>query len=82
MLLVPTVNFLFTTTPDTRAGNKTHRIPRPSTKASGSLAEREQGRSWDLFTIMGGDNSARYWPSKGLVDGQAALHAVGLQAHG
>jgi LysM repeat protein len=55
------LNFVFTTTPDTRAGNKTP----PHTKAINQnlrkLAERAGAALWDLNAIMGGDNSVRYW---------------------
>lgn len=55
------LDFLFTTTPDTRAGNKTP----PHTKAINQnlrrLAERAGAAIWDLNAVMGGDNSVRYW---------------------
>lgn len=63
---VPDVNFLFTTTPDTRAGNKTPPHTVAINKSLRSLAERNKAALWDLYTIMGGDNSVRYWVTKGL----------------
>ncbi len=58
---VPKVNFLFTTPPDTRAGGKTP----PSTPLINAhlrkLAQQNGAALWDLFSIMGGDNSVMYW---------------------
>jgi hypothetical protein len=58
---VPGVNFLITTAPDTRAGNRNP----PHTKAINDhlrkLAERAGAALWDLHAVMGGDNSIRYW---------------------
>lgn len=58
---VPKVNFLIMTPPDTRAGGKNP----PSTPLINShlrkLAAENGAALWDLFTIMGGDNSVLYW---------------------
>ncbi len=58
---LPKVNFLFMTPPDTRAGGKTP----PSTPLINAhlrkLAEQNGAALWDLYTVMGGDNSVMYW---------------------
>jgi LysM repeat protein len=58
---LPKVNFLFMTPPDTRAGGKTP----PSTQLINAhlrkLSAENRAAFWDLFTIMGGDNSVLYW---------------------
>ncbi len=65
---LPQIEFLFTTTPDTRSNNQFPIYTNEINNTQREIANRNNSALWDLNTIMGGENSMKIWHQNGLAN--------------
>ena len=65
---LPEIEFLFTTTPDTRSNNQNPLFTKLINSTQREIANKNNLALWDLNTIMGGENSMIQWHKNGLAN--------------